>query len=412
MTMTSSFRNVFDRTISISTKLAKTTFLFCVCSASAFATTPLSDACDSDPSSIKYELVPTFPKLPALDGIVDLFQAPKSDRHWFAVMRDGYVLRFDNKTDADSLTTVLDIRDKTEIKNEMGLQGFAFHPNFRRNGYVFVHYNNKAKNGESTISRFVIGNDGKAILNTEKVILTQEQPADNHNGGSIVFGPDNYLYIGFGDGGRWNDQFKNGQNPATWLGTILRIDVNTDKTYRIPDDNPFVNKKGFRPEIYAWGSRNPWRFSFDMKTNELWLGDVGQDAIEEVHIVNAGDNLGWPIMEGKSCFQNKPCSKEGLNIPVADYPQGEADCSVIGGYVYRGKKNGLLDGHYLYGDFCTGTVRSTVKKKNEWISKELLTSGKRITAFAQDHQGEVYVLDYAGGAGKNISHLSLDLSCN
>lgn len=358
-----------------------------------------------------YSLSPSFPNLPSLQGIVDLFQAPKSQKHWYAVMRDGYVQRFDNNADANKLTTLLDIRDKTETKNEMGLQGFAFHPNFHRNGYVFAHYNNKAKKGESTISRFVIGNDGKAILSSEKIILTQEQPADNHNGGSIVFGPDNYLYIGFGDGGLWNDQFKNGQNPATWLGTILRIDVDTNKAYKVPNDNPFINKKGFQPEIYAWGSRNPWRFSFDIKTGELWLGDVGQDAIEEVHLVNSGDNLGWPIMEGKSCFQNKPCKKDGLNIPVADYPQGEADCSVIGGYVYRGKKIPSLEGHYIYGDFCTGTLRSTFNDNGEWLSQELLTSGKRITALAQDQNGEVYVLDYAGKAGNNISHFTEKAQC-
>ncbi len=385
-------------------------FLLLIVSLALPALAEKSEEC-SDSTAGTYSLSPSFPKLPALSGIVDLFQAPKSQKHWYAVMRDGYVQRFNNKKDASTLTTVLDIRDKTETKSEMGLQGFAFHPNFHRNGYVFVHYNNKIKGGESTLSRFVIGNDGKVILSSEKIILTLEQPADNHNGGSIIFGPDNYLYIGFGDGGLWNDQFKNGQNPATWLGTILRIDVDTDKAYKIPDDNPFVNKKEFRPEIFAWGSRNPWRFSFDIKTGELWLGDVGQDAIEEVHIVESGDNLGWPIMEGKSCFQNKPCKKDGLNIPVADYPQGEADCSVIGGYVYRGKKLPSLEGHYLYGDFCTGTVRSTFKRNGDWKSQELLTSGKRITALAQDQKGEVYVLDYAGGAGNNIFHFTRDSHC-
>lgn len=356
-----------------------------------------------------YALAPSFSKLPSLAGIVELIQAPNDSDTWYAVIRDGLVLKFANKANAKNVETVVDLRKRIETNSEMGLLSAAFHPEFAENGFIFLHYNNKPKDGESTISRFKMAKDGGAIdPKSEKVILTQEQPAANHNGGSIVFGPDGYLYIGFGDGGRWNDQFENGQNPQTWLGTILRIDVNTEEqAYTIPADNPFRNKPNFRPEIYAWGSRNPWRFSFDMANGRLWLGDVGQDATEEVHIVNSGDNLGWPIMEGTACFQGKPCNKEGLNIPVAEYHHSNQsnDCSVTGGFVYRGKALPTLQGYYIYGDFCSGRIRTTAQDDAQWISQVLLTSGKQITSFAQDAAGEIYALDFAGDAGRNIFHL-------
>jgi uncharacterized repeat protein (TIGR03806 family) len=241
-------------------------------------------------------------------------------------------------------------------------------------------------------------------LNTSNAtrLLTLAQPEVNHNGGHIAFGPDGYLYAGFGDGGGAGDTFENGQNTQNLYSTILRVDVSTD-TMIVPDDNPFVGDSSVMDEIFAYGLRNPWRWSFDSLAGDLWLGDVGQDKFEEVNIVKAGDNLGWPIMEGNSCYDSDSCDQSGLTLPVAVYDHGAGDCSVTGGYVYRGQNVPALQGHYIHGDFCTGTLRTVVKEADQSYSASvLLNSGLNIASFAQGLDGEVLLVAISGQVYKFV----------
>ena len=225
------------------------------------------------------------------------------------------------------------------------------------------------------------------------------QPFSNHNGGHITFGPDGYLYVGLGDGGSGGDPRGHGQNLRTLLGTILRIDVSTlDVTgsYAVPPDNPFVGVEGARPEIWAYGLRNPWRFSFDRETGELWAGDVGQNKLEEIDIITPGGNYGWNIMEGSSCFRDNRCDRDEFVPPVAEYGR-DGGCSVTGGYVYRGSRLPALVGAYLYGDFCTGKIwalRYDGSRVTE--NAQIADTDLQISSFAEGPDGEVYILSFTG----------------
>ncbi len=358
----------------------------------------------SSPSSeTSFIIQQAFPALEALSGLVGLYQSPDNNNIWYAVLQEGRVVQFNNLATATTLTEFIDISNQVRNQGEMGLLGLAFSPDFAINGEFYLSYNNNNASGESTISRFT--SDGSLPVNTgtEEVVLTLSQSAGNHNGGHIAFGPDGMLYIGFGDGGGANDQFGHGQNTLSWHGAILRIDVRNVATYTVPPDNPFVGDPNVLDEIYAYGLRNPWQWSFDSETGNLWLGDVGQGSYEEVDIVNAGDNLGWPIMEGNSCFQSNNCDTTGLTLPVAEYDHNNGDCSISGGYVYRGSEEPNLSAHYIYGDFCTGNIWTTVEQPNNvFVTEPLLASGLSISGFAQSNTGEVYVLNYFGSAGNGI----------
>ncbi|MCW8879387.1 MAG: PQQ-dependent sugar dehydrogenase [Kangiellaceae bacterium] len=346
-------------------------------------------------------LEPVFPSLPGLSAPIGLFQVPNDPSMWYVVQQNGVVRQFENSESVNSYTDFLDLTSRVTYGGERGLLGFAFHPNFAVNGEFYVSYNDL--NSNSVISRFTYSGTLPVSLATEEIVLTLDQPATNHNGGHIGFGPDGYLYIGFGDGGGGGDPFGHGQNTQSLHSTILRIDVNNSDTYTVPADNPFVNNANVLDEIYAYGLRNPWRWSFDQQNGDLWLGDVGQGAYEEVDIVAAGDNLGWPIMEGAHCYNANSCDQTGLVLPVAEYNHDNGDCSITGGYVYRGQTIPALQGHYLYGDFCTGRIWSTVRESNQSFStQEILLSGLGISSFAQDHSGEVYVLSLWGDPGQNI----------
>ena len=287
----------------------------------------------------------------------------------------------------------------------MGLLGLAFHPNYSDNGFIYVYYNDADANGDSTIARFHL----ETGVSSETPILTLAQPALNHNGGAIAFGADGMLYIGFGDGGGSNDAFANGQNTLSWHGALLRIDVDQEAPYTIPADNPFALDNNFLPEIYAWGLRNPWRWSFDPANGDLWLADVGQNRIEEVNLVNSGDNLGWPIMEGSECFESANCDTTGLTLPVTEYDHSDRDCSITGGYVYRGSDEPPLAGSYIYGDFCSAKIRRTYESDGVRQSEVLINdTGLSIAAFAQDTGGEVYVLNFSGSAGEGIFKLNCE----
>ena len=298
-----------------------------------------------------------------------------------------------------------DLRDRVSRRgSEEGLLGLAFDPNDDRHLYAYYSAANPRR---SVVSRFNYGSDGTPAQGeaadpaTELVILEVGQPYPNHNGGQIAFGPDGYLYIGLGDGGSAGDPLGSGQDTSTLLGSILRIDVSKatpTQPYAIPPDNPFADGGG-RPEIWAYGLRNPWRFSFDRETGDLWAGDVGQNEWEEIDIIERGGNYGWNILEGNHCFRPREgCDREGAIPPVWEYSLDGAPCSVIGGYVYRGDAIPWLRGAYVYGDFCSGKVYGLRYQDGQVTEhKELADTGLRIMSFAEDNAGELYLLSQSEG---------------
>jgi glucose/arabinose dehydrogenase len=279
-------------------------------------------------------------------------------------------------------------------RNEQGLLSIAFHPDFANTGRLFVNYTDNS--GDTVVAGYDVTADGQLVdLATALVILTIPQPHANHNGGQLQFGPDGYLYIGTGDGGSANDPYGNGQNPAALLGKMLRIAVDGEPPYQIPADNPFLDQADFLPEIWSLGLRNPWRFSFDRSTGDLYIADVGQNQYEEVNLQPAGQgglNYGWSIMEGAHCFQSGQCDSAGLTQPLAEYDHGQG-CSVTGGHVYRGAQFPALAGVYLYGDFCSGKIWG-VRPGGQAV--ELLDTDMSISSFGEDETGELYVMDYRG----------------
>ncbi|MFQ5537274.1 MAG: PQQ-dependent sugar dehydrogenase [Gemmatimonadota bacterium] len=296
----------------------------------------------------------------------------------------------------------LDITDRVSYGGERGLLGLAFDPDFRASGRFFVYYTDLE--GRATLSSFrAVERSDRARRSSEQVYLVIEQPFANHNDGQIAFGPDRMIYVGVGDGGGAGDPFGHGQNAGTLLGTILRLDVLTDfnPPYRIPEDNPFVGDPARRPEVWHFGLRNPWRFSFDDDAALLYIADVGQDRFEEINVVPSsasGRNFGWSVMEGTDCFGAAACEADGLELPRVVY--GHADgCSVTGGYVYRGRLLPDLVGRYFYADYCEGWVRSFHLDLQGQATdpQELgLPSPGRITSFGEDASGELYVVTREG----------------
>jgi len=291
----------------------------------------------------------------------------------------------------------LDIRDRVSFGGERGLLSVAFHPDYVENGRFFVNYTRRG-DGATVIAEYRVG-DEPNVANTqsERVILVVEQPFANHNGGQLQFGPDGMLYVGMGDGGAAGDPLGHGQNRATLLGALLRLDVDGEEPYAIPSDNPFVGIAGVREEIWAYGLRNPWRFSFDRCDGRLFLADVGQDGFEEINLIAPGANYGWNIMEGAHCFDPPTgCDQRGLELPIAEYDHS-LGCSITGGYVYRGRRYPELVGRYLFGDFCSGRIWSlSPTEAGAWVSVELLKTDLSISSFGEDEEGELYVLDLGG----------------
>jgi glucose/arabinose dehydrogenase len=301
-------------------------------------------------------------------------------------------------------TAFLDIGSKVSNGGEQGLLGLAFHPGYPADPRFYTDYTDTDGNTVVSEWRASAGDPSQADPNSERVILTVDQPYPNHNGGDVVFGPDGDLYITLGDGGSGGDPQGNGQKLTTLLGKILRIDVDhpsDGRPYGIPSDNPFLTTTGARPEIYVTGVRNPWRISFDRTTHDLWIGDVGQNAFEEIDVVRAGSgggqNFGWNRMEGFHCFPSgEPCSIDGLTPPVTEYPHA-LGCSVTGGVVYRGKAFPALVGSYLFADYCSGTIWAIDAAANETRDPTVVGESHRsISSFGEDESGEVYVTDLAG----------------
>ncbi len=303
-------------------------------------------------------------------------------------------------------TPLLDLSSQVSSGSEQGLLGLAFPPNFAATGHFFVNYTDRQ--GATQIARFQVSaaDPNRADPASEFTVLTLAQPAGNHNGGMLAFGPDGMLYIGTGDGGGRNDAYGNGQNPATLLGKMLRLDVTSapDQPYRVPADNPWIevdwNGQDVRDEIWAVGLRNPWRYSFDRATGDLWVADVGQNQWEEINVTAAGTpgglNYGWPIMEASHCFQSDDCATDGLAPPVQEYAH-EGHCSVTGGYVYRGAAQPQRQGVYFYGDYCSGVIWALAPDgRGGWVNAEVARPNITISSFGEDEAGELYLTDLGG----------------
>jgi quinoprotein glucose dehydrogenase len=392
-----------------------------------------------------------FPKIllqPVLTRLTDerpvwMSEAPDGSGRFFIVYQPGKILVVKKGSDGADAKVFFDITDRhPNFDNEDGLLSIAFHPGFKTNGLFYVYYNQqntpqdiaRLKSGlplafpfRSVISEFKVSatNANQADMGSERILLEVPQPFSNHKGGELAFGPDGYLYLGLGDGGAGGDPFGSGQSTATLLGKILRIDVNSRNTskfgwhtrelqYGIPRDNPFVDEPdaGFyaRHEIYAYGLRNPWRYSFDRETGTLWCGDVGQDLWEEVDLIVNGGNYGWSVREGAHHFKPGPDGAQYID-PVMEYthrpnlqpegmfPDHSIGLCVIGGYVYRGKKFPALEGIYVYGDYNLGTIwgfRYDYDAHKVTAEGTLLDQKKNITSFAEDLDGELYVLTQDG----------------
>ncbi|MGL4611351.1 MAG: PQQ-dependent sugar dehydrogenase [Trueperaceae bacterium] len=291
---------------------------------------------------------------------------------------------------------VLDIQNLVSTGLEQGLLGIALHPDYQSNGYIFVNYTDEA--GDTQIVRYQVSND-VADPDSAKTILTVDQPHSNHNSGTPTFGPDGYLYIVMGDGGSQGDPDGNGQNMGSLLGKMLRIDVDNGDPYSIPDDNPFVGQEGVLPEIWTSGWRNPWRFSFDRETGDMWIADVGQNAYEEINFQLAGQgggNYGWRCYEASHEYDlSENCEGKEFIDPVLEYDHSQG-ASVTGGYMYRGSAIPDLQGRYVFGDFTSGKIWFASSTDNGWVTSEWQDSDLNISSFGEDADGELFVIDYSG----------------
>ena len=338
--------------------------------------------------------------------------APTGDVGRLFIVEQGGLIRILNSLDGTPRATpFLDVAGLIVTGGEQGLLGMAFDPNYAGNGRFYIYYTNTA--GDIVIARYGVStNPDIANAGAQAILKTIAHPTNqNHNGGMLAFGPDGCLYAGIGDGGGSGDPNGNAQNTNSLLGKILRLDPETGSA--CGTDNPFANGTGGAPEVWSFGLRNPWRFSFDRSTGVLYIGDVGQDQREEVDAVvgpNAGQgvNFGWNIMEGFACF-NPPsgCNSSGLTPPILDYSHDAGACSVTGGYVYRGTLNPAVNGSYFYADYCAGFVRSfqlqggRPSSQNTW---PLLSPGGQITSFGEDARGELYILTQTGGLSRIVAN--------
>lgn len=341
----------------------------------------------------------TFPLyLTAPAGDARLFIAEKGGA--IRIVKDGALLP----------APFLNLADRVSTGDEQGLLGLAFDPAYATTGRFVVHYTDGSGNTVVSMFRVSAGDPDLADPAGESVILTVEQPFANHNGGQILFGPDGMLYIGLGDGGGEGDPDGRGQSVTDLLGNILRVDVGSGADYTVPPDNPFVGQADARPEVWSNGLRNPWRFSFDPATGDLYIADVGQNAWEEVDVVTAaggagrGNNFGWNLTEGAHCYARAACDPSAFTLPVLEYSHGEG-CSITGGFVYRGGAIPALQGHYFYADYCRGWVRSFRLQDGQAVEPQqwsALAPGGAITSFGQDAAGELYILTAEGRVSRIV----------
>lgn len=353
---------------------------------------------------IPAESVDSISLVPVLEGVFSrpVYLTHAADERLFIVEQAGvvHILK-----DGQLLEEpYLDIQDRVGSSQlEQGLLSIAFHPDYQQNGRFFAYYTDAV--GTTHISSFEVSDDDpdRADASSEIVLLSVDQPFPNHNGGQLKFGPDGYLYAGFGDGGSANDPLSNGQDPNTLLGSLLRLDVDHSKEiYALPAANPFVSDETRRNEIWSWGLRNPWRFSFDQLTGDLFIADVGQNLWEEVHFQPAasqgGENYGWNTLEASHCFLTSNCDKKGLELPIFEYSHQEG-CSITGGYMYRGQQFLSLYGNYFVADFCSGIIwRLFPETEDFWSSLKVLDTDLVISSFGEDVNGELYILVHDDGS--------------
>lgn len=359
-------------------------------------------ACSEQNAQI--ENAEAFPNL-SFNQPVDIQTPNDGSNRLCVVSQPGEIIVFDNFPAVAETKVFLDIRSRVVAGGEQGLLGLAFHPNYINNGYFYVDYTAGTPR-RTVISRFRISADDpdKADISSELILLEVEQPFTNHNGGQLSFGPDGYLYVSFGDGGSGGDPQNNGQNLSTILGSIIRIDVDNpegDKNYSIPEDNPFVGMGGpfdYKEEIYAFGLRNVWRFSFD-ESGTLWAADVGQNAWEEINIIKKGGDYGWRVMEGFHCFNpSSGCDTTGLILPIHEYGHNSAGgYSITGGYVYSGVGVPEYTGKYIYADYITGNIWALQYNGSVQSNELIITTDYRISTFGVDEADEIYFADYSGG---------------
>ena len=361
-------------------------------SAPAPSVTPSSSPRSTDPPPLALEAVAQ-----GLTAPIGIAGGPPG---WLLVQeQDGRVVALE--TASGATTVALDITDRVLGGGERGLLGLALHPDFPDDERAFVHYTDR--DGNTVLSEFDATDTIDPIAidpGSERVLLQVAQPFDNHNGGQLAFGPDGYLWFGLGDGGSGGDPLGHGQNPATLLGSILRLDVSERGAYAIPPDNPFADGADGAPEVYHWGLRNPWRFSFDRATGELFVADVGQNAFEEVNRValDGARNFEWSVREGIHCFADPACEPVGI-APWVEYGR-DLGCSVTGGHVYRGEEIPALDGWYLFADYCSGLLFGActcVAMDGARAPVVLLETGGNITSFGEDAEGELYLAEYVSG---------------
>ena len=340
-----------------------------------------------------------------LNQPVFMTSPPDDSVRLFIVEQTGKIKVLNQTTSAQN--TFLDLTAKIAYGGEMGLLGLAFHPDYRQNGYFYVNYTQqRSGNIYSRVERYTVAADPEsAIPDSDTLIMEVGQPYGNHNAGMLTFGPDGYLYIGWGDGGSGGDPHNNAQNPLSPLGKMLRIDVDNSLPYTIPNSNPFYNNPDTLPEIWALGLRNPWRYCFDRSTGDLWIADVGQGEIEEIDFQPAGsiggENYGWRLKEGTACYNpGTNCDNGLLTDPIHQYTHGGTPfrCSITGGYVYRGIAIPGLQGEYFFADYCSNQIWS-LKRNGADVSltayPELVTSG--ISSFGEDYYGELYVVSLSQG---------------
>lgn len=394
---------------------------------------------DTDANLVSARPDATWPDVslqPVVSGLVRpvfITHAGDGSGRLFIVEQDGRILFHIGAITTEFLNISDRVRSPVDSGgNEEGLLSMAFPPGYGvSKDYFYVYYTNLA--GDNQVSRFHIGaSPDAADASSEELILWLEHPGQsNHNGGQLAFGADGYLYIGTGDGGGGNDPYDNAQNPASLLGKMLRIDTemvtiemgttpsldtyqnylpiqlqNVDfahSLYRIPSDNPFIDTLGYRPEIWALGLRNPWRFSFDRLTHDLYIGDVGQGEWEEIDfqpaISQGGENYGWDIFEGSMCTSTS-CDPSGMTMPVHEYNHNQADCSVSGGYVYRGAAYSGMQGIYFFGDYCTGKIWGLQQETVSWTPSpaSLVTNANGLASFGENEAGELFIANRNSGS--------------
>jgi len=353
------------------------------------------------PAAIAWPSITLMPITQGLENPVHITHANDGSQRMYVVEQVGRVRIIQQ---GELLPTpLLDISDRVWHQGEQGLLSAAFPPGYPSVDHFYVYYTNLE--GDNLVAQFSLlpGSDAQADPASERVITYFDHPEQrNHNGGQIAFGPDKYLYIGTGDGGGANDPLGAGQNPSTLLGKILRIDVeNGVMPYAIPEDNPFVTTENYRHEIWVLGLRNPWRFSFDRGTGDLYIADVGQNKYEEINMQPAGspggENYGWNMMEGTHCFKALTCDQSTLTAPIAEYSHRGGHCSITGGLVYRGKTYPALEGIYFFSDFCSGQIWGLQFFEGSWVQETLMESGNIIASFGGDEAGELYLADYVSG---------------